>query len=189
MSKEEENQQRLEAQRAADAEKKRELEVNKQKKSLGKLANEIAREAEVTDTEHLRKFIQLTDFFFAIAIMSSLLKDIVDFVANAVPGLQLLGVVTAFMAGIITWAAMLLCGAGLRQSKKRSMIKSIFTPDKWKVLIAGTVLEMLPIIDFLPLETITTFVIFILILKNRREAAAEEQREAARMTAAYAYQD
>ncbi|MCX6761682.1 MAG: hypothetical protein NTY33_02455 [Candidatus Moranbacteria bacterium] len=186
MSQEEENQKRLEAQREADEENNRARETSQQKKSLRKLASEIAREAGVTDTEHLRKFIRLIDIFFAVAIMTSLLKDIFDFLGNAIPYLYLICVVFAFMASIVTWAAMLICGAGLRQHKRRSLMKSIFTRNKLAILFAGTILEILPILNFFPIETVTTFAIFILILKERRESAAEEERETAQLANVYA---
>jgi hypothetical protein len=186
MPQEHEYQQQLEEQREFDRENKEKLEAGRQKKSLRKLASEIAREAGVTKASNLWKQLRLTDMFFAVALISSLLKDILDFVGNTNPVLFIICIISAFMASIVTWAAMVICGAGLRQRKKRKLMKSIFTPNKWALLVGGTIFEILPVLDFLPVETLTTFVIFIVILKERRESEAEEQEEAAQMANAYA---
>lgn len=184
MSQEEENQQRLEAQREVDEENNRAREASRKKKSLLKLAGEVAREAGISNPRSLAEFIEIRDIFFAIAIMSSLLKDILDPFGSALFGLC---IVTGLMASGVTVASMFVCGAGLGlHAKEKSLAGKIM--NKWSILAAGTIFEMIPMIDFLPIETVTTFVIFIYILKERRAKAIylEQQKALAQMASVYA---
>ena len=58
-----------------------------------------------------------------------------------------------------------------------SGVKKFFGKKKLITLFLGNLLEMIPILNFLPLETVTTFLIYVFILQERKETQSEQAEE------------
>ena len=154
--------------------------TRKNKKSLRKLAGDVAKEAGISNPAGLFKFILLNDLFFFFAIMMALLKDILDEAGFSIPPI---GFVTTIMASITLMLAMLICGASIKQVRNKNKNKKLALKivRKWGTLAGGTLFETVFGLNFLPVETLTACIIYFFILQERKiayEAWEEEQREA-----------
>lgn len=152
--------------------------VEKNKKSLGKLAGDIAKEAGIPDPASLIGFIMLNDLFFFFAMMMALLKDILD--PTAIGSAPPVGTILTLMVAITLGFAMLICGTPIKSVRKNKMgAKEIAlkVTRKWGTLAAGTIFETLFGLNFLPVETLTAFIIYIFILKERKETYEAWQKE------------
>ena len=175
MPDEKEHQQNLAEAINADRQKQA---ATRPKKSLGKLAVDIAREAGISNPRVLIGFILLNDLFFFFAIMMALLKDISDFVG--IGSIPVIGTAVTLITSITLICAMLICGTPLRsvrKNKKTGRDLALKTVQKWGTLAAGTMFELIFGLNFLPIETITAFVIYLFILKERKEAYEAQQEE------------
>ncbi|HAI73959.1 MAG TPA: hypothetical protein DCS28_03775 [Candidatus Moranbacteria bacterium] len=150
-----------------------------------KLSSDNNKRAAASQAFSLIGFIEIIDIFFIVAIMTAVLKDVLDFLA--VGSIPVIGTALTFMASITIIAAMFICGSrSSSKSKGKKITEKI--AKKWGTLAGGTIFEMLFGLNFIPVETITAFVIYIFILQERKEAAEERQqeREMAGMTGGYA---
>lgn len=115
------------------------------------------------------------DWLYGIALSAALLKDILDLVAiGSLPGI---GTVITLMATVTIWAVMIITGSAFKAIKKRRLIM------RYGVLAAGTLIEMIFGIDFLPIETAMVIYIFISALEDRRDAKQKSDMEAAAQSA------
>jgi preprotein translocase subunit YajC len=116
------------------------------------------------------------DWLFGIALILAILKDILDFVGiGSLPGI---GTVVTLTVSAIIGAVMFIAGSSA-QSKRAKSYRKLLT------LAAGTTVEMVFGVDFLPIETIMVIFIFQWTLEDR-QAAAKEAEEARQQEEAYA---
>ncbi len=108
------------------------------------------------------------DWIFGIALSFAILKDIVDLVGLG--SLPVIGTLITFFASSIIFFALLLAGGG---GKKKRWAK------KYGILIAGTIIEFIFGIDFLPIETCVVIIVYGLTLMERRESEEDEQKQQA----------
>lgn len=113
----------------------------------------------------------LSDWMYGLAMMAAMLKDMLD-IAGATGILYIMVVVATFLCSIFIAMMMLLGsfsnGAGRAQQK---MIRS------WLVLLGGTTVEMLFGINFLPIETLTVLIVYVMMLSSRAESKKLEKQE------------
>jgi nucleoside permease NupC len=134
-------------------------EDNKPKKSLKSMAKNAKKIAkDVSSAVSLISFIQVIDIFFLLTIVLSGLKDIFD--------AGFIGTLLTPFLFIMTIMAMLVSG-----------VKKFFGKKKLITLFLGNLLEMIPILNFLPLETVTTFLIYVFILQEKKETQSEQAEE------------
>jgi hypothetical protein len=148
--------------------------LNKVRKNLPKSplkkARAIARK--VSLVKYLNPFI---DWLYGIALAAALLKDIMDLVGiGSLPGI---GTVITLMATITIWAVMIITGSAFKAIKKRRLVM------RYGVLVAGTLIEMVFGIDFLPIETFMVIYIFVSALEDRRDAKEKADEKAAAQSA------
>ncbi|MFA5961415.1 MAG: hypothetical protein WC848_01890 [Parcubacteria group bacterium] len=160
MSQEEDNQRRLEAERESSQEKKEtppEEEKKQTKKGEGKPKASIKKLSKnIASAASLIGFIETRDIFFITAITMALLKDIFD--------LGIIGTILTPLTFILTVAAMLVCGESHYFGKKKAT-----------TLLLGNLIEFLPGLNFLPMETLSTVLIYVFLLQERKDASAEKK--------------
>lgn len=104
----------------------------------------------------------LSDIPYFFAMGAAMLKDLTDLVlVGSLPGL---GTVISLCASIFIFMMMLLVGAGEKRKMATGLLK------KGGTLFAGTILEFVPALNFVPIETFTVIVIYILTLLDRRRS-------------------
>lgn len=114
----------------------------------------------------LISFIESRDIFFLLAITMAMLKDIFD--------VGLIGMIATPLILIITIVAMFVCGSN-----------NFFGKKKATTLLLGNLFEILPGLNFLPLETLSTILIYIFLLQERKEAH-QKQKERVALAGEYA---
>lgn len=139
-------------------------------KSPLKKAKEIA--SKVSLAKYFNPFV---DWLYGIALSAALLKDILDFVG--IGSLPAIGTVITLMASITIWAVMIITGSAFKAIKKRRFIM------RYGVLAAGTLIEMVFGIDFLPIETFMVIYIFVSALEDRRDTKEKSEEKAATQSA------
>jgi high-affinity Fe2+/Pb2+ permease len=129
----------------------------------------------------LREGNPFMDWMYGIAIFFAILKDILDFLNLTGIGYIIVFVATICCSIIIAMAMLLgsfANGAGRAQQK---MIRS------WLTLLIGTTVELIPGVDFIPLETFTVLVVYFMLLADRKVAREEQEQEARSGRAQEAY--
>jgi hypothetical protein len=109
----------------------------------------------------LKQINLLKDIPFACALGFAILKDLLDFVLAPTVILSMLG---SILCSIFIFMMLILAKA----SEERKTASRFIT--KILVIIGGGVVDSLPGIDFLPIETITIIIIYILVLSERAQA-------------------
>lgn len=138
------------------AEKLRDARKNLPKSPLKK-AREISRKLSL-----VKYFNPFIDWLYGIALSAALLKDILDLVGiGSLPGI---GTVITIMATLTIWFVMIITGSAFKAIKKRRLVL------RYGVLAAGTLIEMVFGIDFLPVETFMVIYVFVSALKDRQDA-------------------
>jgi hypothetical protein len=126
------------------------------------------------------------DWLFAIAFMAALLKDILDIVNTALIAAGGIGAVLIFiftlMASAVIIITIFLTGSYSKTKEARTKAgkaKIKISPLLRKLLLlAGmTLVEIIPIIDLMPLEAISVYFIFKMTLEERK-LNAEKAKEA-----------
>lgn len=116
-------------------------------------------------------FDPFIDWLYGIALSAALLKDILDLVAiGSLPGI---GTVITLMATITIWAVMIITGSAFKAIKKRRLVM------RYGVLAAGTLIEILFGLNFVPVETAMVVYIFVSALEDRRDAKEKSDAKAA----------
>lgn len=113
-------------------------------------------------------FFKDIPFFFAIAF--AILKDIIDSVLNLT---VVLAVVASVCCSFFIFFMLLLAGASEKRKQARGIVKSIIKP---LIIAFGGIADSIPGIGFLPIESITAIVIYILVLFERASAEAEQKQ-------------
>jgi hypothetical protein len=167
MSQEEDNKKQQLEQERANSRNEKEKPSDQQKKNADSLSNprpsfkKIAKD--VASAISLPSFIEIRDVFFAFAVMMTMLKDILD--------IGFIGTLLTPLTLIITIAAMLICGSSNFFGKKKAI-----------TLITGSIIEFIPILGALPAGTFSDILIYILILKERKDASEEQKEKQAKIS-------
>lgn len=112
-------------------------------------------------TSLIKQIDYFHDIPFFAAFGAAILKDFLDFIG--IGSLPAIGTVVTVCASLFIGAMLLLVGSGGR--RRRAVAKRWMR--KFGVLGAGTLGEMFLGLNFLPIETLTVLVIYIMSLKDR----------------------
>lgn len=110
----------------------------------------------------------LADMPFAAALGVAMLKDLVDL---ATWGTVVLPFVFSALCSIFIFMMLLLVGASRKRKGASNMLKMI------GVLAAGGIVDSIPGLNILPIETITVFAIYVLVLIERKNTQEEEEKK------------
>lgn len=132
--------------------------------------------------------------FFGIALILAALLDIFDVIANASVVLSALIFVFTLMISVVIALCLHIMGAGSgtqKRAKKTGKLLNKFLRGgpgtRYGLLFAGTVIEFIPAVDLLPIETTIVIITFIMLLNERREAKqAAREKDASQMQESYA---
>ena len=118
------------------------------------------------------QFDPFMDWLFGIALIFAIIKDILDLINNALIAAggigEILIIIFTIAVSLIITFVMLLTGS----SGKKGLLK------KFSLMIGTGLVETLPAIDLLPIESILVVILFWLTLTERKVAAQEkDQRE------------
>lgn len=140
----------------------RKLNPGNQAKELAATAKTMAAAATPWGAMALAKKVDFSkDVFFVPAFVAAVLKDVLDFAL--IGSLPAIGTVITVCISIFIWFMMLLAGASSKGKIVRGMMK------RSMVLIGGTMTEFLFGLNFLPLETITVAIIYLMVLSERKK--------------------
>ena len=115
----------------------------------------------------LRHIDMFKDWLFLLAFFAALLKDISDFaLIGSFPGW---GTVISICCSIFIFFVLLLAGAGGKRNAIKGMVKKILA------MLFGTLVELLPGLNFMPVETIVVVYIYFIVLGERK---SEEEANA-----------
>lgn len=121
---------------------------------------------------HINPFM---DWLFGIAIIFAIIKDILDLASTALIAIGGVGVALLFITTTICFLfiffIMLLTGSSSKNKAMKGLAKRFGT------LALTTLVEFIPGIDVLPLETIGVVTIFWMTLTERKIAAEKERLE------------
>ena len=132
-----------------------------------KAAKDVAALATQLGSLSLLKQINfIGDMPYVAAIGAALLKDIIDLVAAET---IILSVVFSVLCSIFIFMMMLLVGG----NGKKKKVSKFFS--KIGILGLGGIADSLPGIDFLPIETITVVVIYVMELVERKMSESENK--------------
>lgn len=100
----------------------------------------------------------LKDMPFVCAFGFALLKDLLDFLFNPT---VVLGIVFSILCSIFIFMMLMLAGSSGKRKAASGFIK------KTMVIIGGGIFDSLPGVGFLPAETFTVFVLYVMALSER----------------------
>jgi len=141
-------------------------------KGVGKAAAMAVEAKKAADTAKsgialLRHIDMFKDWLFLLAFFAALLKDISDFaLIGSFPGW---GTVISICCSIFIFFVLLLAGAGGKRNAIKGMVKKILA------MLFGTLVELLPGLNFMPVETIVVVYIYFIVLGERK---SEEEANA-----------
>lgn len=111
----------------------------------------------------------LADIPYAAALGAAILKDLLDLVfIGSLPGV---GTVITILCSIFIFMMMLIVGSGDKKKAFSGMFKKV------GLIFGGTLVEFLPGLDFLPVETLTVAGIYYLTLTERMHNAKADNYE------------
>lgn len=142
-------------------------EARKKRTDLSKKLGDVKKLSEITSpikALSLLSQIKPHDIVYIIALLSAILKDILDFIE--VTGIGYILVIATTLMTAILIAMMMILGGFLDENKNRANQK---ITKKWLALGGGTLAEMLFGINFIPIETATVFLIYYFILSERKK--------------------
>jgi hypothetical protein len=130
-------------------------------------AKNLAKTATPMGALKLMSQVQVTDVLFVIPVSAAVLKDVSDVVIiGSLPGL---GTVVSICCSITIGLFTITLGGGGAKKKAKGFING---PTKIVLtLIGGTLVEMLPGVNFVPTETVTAVVVYMMVLSQRRDSA------------------
>ena len=119
----------------------------------------------------------MMDWLFAIALIFAIIKDALDLVDTALVAIGGVGValifVTTAICSLAIFFIMLLVGSSGKSKALKGLAKRL------GALAGATIVECIPGIDALPLETIGVIIIIWMTLVDRQKAAQEEKQKQA----------
>lgn len=110
----------------------------------------------------LKQMDIFTDMPFVLALGAALLKDLIDLVAAET---IIFSVLFSILCSIFIAMMLLIAGASGKRKSSKQTVKKILS------LLAGGIADSIPGIDFLPIESVTVVVIYVLTLMERKEEA------------------
>jgi hypothetical protein len=114
----------------------------------------------------LLKYIELgSDWPYAPAFFVAMLKDLLDFVG--IGSLPAIGTVVTIICSIFIFFMMLLAGGSKKGRAAKALLKGPM--GRFLLLGAGTIVEMIFGIDFLPVETAVVVIAYWMLLGERKE--------------------
>ena len=132
------------------------LETAKAAKDLATVANPVGALSLVKQVDFIG------DIPYIAAMGAALLKDLLDFVfAETI----VLSIVCSVLCSIFIFMMLLLVGAN---GKKKGANKLF---SKIGIIISGGVADSIPGVDFLPIETITVIIVYVMELIERKNAS------------------
>jgi hypothetical protein len=108
------------------------------------------------------------DWMILLPLVLAIIKDLLDLIGFSLPGLNEVG---NFCVGILTALVLVTLGSN---RKHYGVIKGNL--KKWFVLIIGVSIEEFFGLNFLPIETITVIICYLLVLLERLFAAEAEKK-------------
>ena len=136
-------------------------------------AKNLAKSATPWGVASLVSHIQISDFTYFFALMAAVLKDILDFSQFTGAGYALVVVLTFLISIFIGFMMILASFSDKDQGSQRINRKII---RSWLVLIAGTIIEILPGLSLVPIEAFSVIIIFALALSARKEAKKQRHQ-------------
>lgn len=113
------------------------------------------------------------DWLFAIALIFAIIKDILDIPDEALIAAygsgEILIIITTIICSLAIGFIMLLTGS----SGKGKFVKGLL--KRFGLLIGATIVEIIPGIDSLPLESVSVIAIVWMTLVERKKAAEKEK--------------
>jgi hypothetical protein len=103
----------------------------------------------------------LKDIPFVCAFGAAILKDISDLVFNET---VILGFLFSILCSIFIFMMILLAGSGKKGKAASKIVAKTFT------LLGGGLADSLPGLGFLPIETLTVLILYMLVLSERANA-------------------
>ena len=131
-----------------------------QAKNLGKAMNPVGALSVFSQ-------IKVDDFLFIIPISAAILKDASDIIIiGSLPGL---GTVISICCSITIGLFTITLGAGGAKKNAKGVISG--STKIILMLTGGTLVEMVPGVDFLPVETLTALAVYYMVLVERKQGA------------------
>lgn len=110
----------------------------------------------------LWKYVEpISDLPFAAALGGAMLKDLLDLATFET---VILPMIFSMLCSIFIFMMLLLAGAGGKRKTANKILQKIL------IIIGGGMVDGIPGLDFLPIETITVIIIYMLTLMERRDA-------------------
>jgi hypothetical protein len=110
----------------------------------------------------MKQIDMLADMPYFFAIAAAVLKDISDFAfIGSLPGV---GTAISICCSIFIGMMVYLGGSGEKRKVAKGWMKKVLA------LMGGTFAEILPGIDFIPVETIMAVAIYIMVLSERKNS-------------------
>jgi hypothetical protein len=131
-------------------------------KNPANTAKNIAESA--TPASLLKQIDIMSDMPYIAALGAALIKDLLDFVAAPT---VVLSVLFSILCSIFIFMMLMLVDASGKRKVAKTFLKKI------GFLLFGGILDSIPGIDFLPIESLTVAVIYYLTLVERKNAAKE----------------
>ncbi|MFA7208667.1 MAG: hypothetical protein WC120_00120 [Parcubacteria group bacterium] len=151
------------------------------KKSAQNIRKNVKAAANIVSLmSHIEPF---TDWLFGIALIFAIIKDIIDLASTALIAIGGVGIalifITTAICSLFIFFIMLLTGS----SGKRKILQGL--TKRFGILALATIMECLPAIDTLPLETISIIIIiWMTLVERKRDAETQKERSSAMATAA-----
>lgn len=133
-----------------------------------KTAKNLAETATPVGAASLLKQINLlTDMPYVAAFGAALLKDLLDLVlAETI----ILPIIFSMMCGIFILMMLQLAGSDSGKTKRARRFAKSPMGKRILAIIAGTIAEMIPGLDFVPIESALVVFIYVLALIDRKKA-------------------
>jgi len=130
-----------------------------------KNAQDLAKNASVSGAISLLKQFQITDIFFVFPLMLAMIKDVLDlFLIGSIPAI---GTALSICASIAGGLFIYILGAGEASKKARGFFSGAM--KRYLTLIGGTIIEFVFGVNFLPVETATMIIIYLMLLSERKQ--------------------
>ena len=109
----------------------------------------------------LKKIDFLNDMPYFSAIGAAMLKDLLDIINEVTIILWILNVLFSILCSIFIFMMLMLAGSNGKRKNARGLIKKGLT------IAGGGVLDSLPAVDMLPVETATVITVYLMVLFER----------------------
>lgn len=112
--------------------------------------------------------LEIFDVLFVFVLMFALFKDFSDIFINLIPLIgPILSLTFSALCAIFIFLIMFLLGAGANRKIARRLV----------VIFIGTLVDTVPFVNFLPIETIVVIIAFLMVLMERKEKNQEKKQQ------------